>query len=104
MTGSWRSGGSIDPTPDQFVAYTQAHVGEPIEITAERDGETVTVTVTPVLSEVEGEEIARIGVTLGAERVVRETRGPIGSIVGGATEVGSGVVRTVEGIGRIFGP
>jgi membrane-associated protease RseP (regulator of RpoE activity) len=96
--------GTSEPTMDGFVASTKAHVGQPITITVERDGGTYTADVVPVLSTVEGEQIARIGVVLGDTRVVRDTTGPAGAITGGATLVWDASVQTVVSIGNIFGP
>lgn len=91
-----------DPSGDELVAYTRAHIGEEIPVTVERVDRTLTVRLAPVPATVDGQEVGRIGVILGDGR--RVTEGPIGAILGGGAEVGDGVVRTVEGIGRIFGP
>lgn len=96
--------GIEDPATEQLVAYTQAHPGEPIELTIERDGETLVVDVVPVMSVVDGEPAARIGVSLGNGFVSRDTEGPIGSVTGGADLVADNLVSTVESIGRVFGP
>ena len=90
------------PTTDQLVAYTQRHVGKAMTITVLRDGRTVTVTLEPVLSEVEGKQLGRIGVELGPG--LRETAGVIGSVTGAADLVGDNIVGTVHGVARIFGP
>jgi membrane-associated protease RseP (regulator of RpoE activity) len=91
-----------DPTGDQFVAYTQEHVGETITLTIERGTQTFTAEVVPVLSDVGDEQVARIGVRLGEGR--RETTGVVGSVTEGAGLVGENLVSTVKGVGRIFGP
>ena len=91
-----------DPSSEQIVAYTKAHIGQTIPVVIERDGRTFTVRVAPVSATVGGETIGRIGVLLGEGR--RETPGLIGSITGAIGDVGGSVVRTVQGIGRIFGP
>jgi membrane-associated protease RseP (regulator of RpoE activity) len=90
------------PTTDRLVAYTQRHVGEPMTITVLRDGRTVAVVVEPVLSEVGGEQIGRIGVELGPG--LRDTAGVLGSVTGAADLVGDNLVGTVRGVARIFGP
>ncbi len=92
--------GVTDPTVDELTEYMQKHVGEPITFTIERDGETFTVDIAPVLSEFQGEELARIGVSLGG----REKSGVLGSITGGADLVADNLVSTVQSIGRVFGP
>ena len=71
-------------------------------ITVLRDGRTVTVTLEPVLSEVGGEQVGRIGVELGPG--LRDTMGVLGSVTGAADLVGDNIVGTVHGVGRIFGP
>jgi membrane-associated protease RseP (regulator of RpoE activity) len=58
-------------------------------------------TVTPVLSQVEGVEIARLGVILGQ---ARETESLLGAATGGVELVWENLVGTVQGVGRIFGP
>lgn len=90
-----------DPTDTQLVANTRAHVGDALDMTIERDGERISVTVTPVLSTVDGERVGRIGVLLGE---ARETSGIVGSVTGGVNLVGSAMAQTVGGLGRIFGP
>jgi membrane-associated protease RseP (regulator of RpoE activity) len=96
--------GISHPSTDELLAYTQEHVGEPIEITVQRDGRAVTTEVVPVHSTIAGERIARIGVVLASGRELRETRGAVDAIVGGADLVGESAVATVEGVGRVFGP
>jgi membrane-associated protease RseP (regulator of RpoE activity) len=95
-------GGIADPSGDELVGYTREHVGEPVPVTVMRDGERITVDLVPVPATLDGQTVGRIGVILGMGR--RETVGPIGAITGAADEVGDAVVRTVEGVGRIFGP
>jgi membrane-associated protease RseP (regulator of RpoE activity) len=94
--------GIEDPTNDRLIDYTQEHVGDPITLRVERDGEFLTFEVVPVLSEVDGEPIARIGVILGEGR--RVTSGPIASVVRGADLVGEYLVDTVSRVGHVFGP
>jgi RIP metalloprotease RseP len=90
-----------DPTDAQLVAITRAHVGEPLDMTIERDGKRIPVNVTPVLATVAGQRVGRIGVLLGE---ARETSGVVGSVSGGVKLVGSAMAQTVGGLGRIFGP
>jgi membrane-associated protease RseP (regulator of RpoE activity) len=94
--------GITDPTTDEVLAQTQAHVGEPVSFTIERDGERFTVDIVPVPSQVGDEDVARIGVHLGEGR--RETAGAVGAVSGGAKLVGENVVSTFKSVGRIFGP
>lgn len=90
-----------DPTDVQLVTYTRNHVGRPITMRIERDGELLELTLTPVLSAVGGEQVGRIGVLLGE---ARETFGIVGSVTGGVGLVGDAMAQTVGGLGRIFGP
>jgi membrane-associated protease RseP (regulator of RpoE activity) len=91
-----------DPTTDRLVGYTQDHVGEPIEVSVERDGRTITVPIVPILSEVDGVEVGRLGVVLGPGR--RATEGLTGAIAGGSGLVVENLAATVRGVVRIFGP
>jgi len=90
-----------DPTDVEMVAYTREHVGEPVTFLVERDGETFTADIVPVLATVQGERVGRIGVLLGQ---AREAVGPLAAVVGGAGLVWDASVQTVVNIGRIFGP
>ncbi len=92
-----------NPTEIQLVNYTRAHVGRPVTFRVSRDGRVLTMTLTPVLSNVPGEKapVGRTGVILSE---ARETSGVIGSVTGGARLVGSATVDTVKSIGRVFGP
>ncbi|MGH2636802.1 MAG: M50 family metallopeptidase [Actinomycetota bacterium] len=94
--------GVRDPSVAFLVSRTQDQVGTPMTLTIERDGRTFTVDVVPVMTELAGEQVARIGVELGEGR--RETAGIVGSVAGGADEVGDAFVETVRSIGRVFGP
>lgn len=96
--------GIEDPSTVALIAYTQAHAGREMTLTVERDGERLTVELIPVLSEVEGEVVARIGVTLGGGEVRRDVAGPIAAVGGGVDLVADNLVSTVKSIGRVFGP
>lgn len=93
--------GLSNPTDTQLVEYTRAHVGQPVTLRVSRDGRELTFTVTPVLATVAGQRVGRIGVMLGW---ARETSGILGSITGGVRLVGTSLVDTVKGVGRVFGP
>jgi membrane-associated protease RseP (regulator of RpoE activity) len=93
--------GITNPTDVQLIHITRTHVGEPVTLRVERDGRTMTVVVTPVMTTLAGREVGRIGVVLSE---VRETSGPIGAISGGVRLVGDSVVGAVQGLARVFGP
>jgi len=98
----------VDGTPlsaDELVAYTRDHVGEPIELTISRDGKQITTNVTPELAEVDGEEVGRLGVQLGAGDILeRDPSGPFAGAVTAAQEIGGQGVLIVQAMGRVFGP
>ena len=91
--------GIDNPTGLQFVDYNREHVGEPATVRVLRDGEVITVTVTPVMSNVGGDERGRLGVVL---EQAREPVGAIGSITGGFKLTGQFTVRVAGSLGRVF--
>jgi membrane-associated protease RseP (regulator of RpoE activity) len=92
-----------DPTQQFLVEYTQTHVDQPITLTVQRGDRTFAVEVVPVLSEVGGREVGRIGIALGGE-VVRRRSGPIEALTGGATLIADYSVETARNVVRVFGP
>lgn len=97
-------GGIQDPTDTQLLEYTREHVGQPIPFVIERGGERFDVTLTPVLSTVNGEQVGRIGVILQWDRLVREETGIVGSLTGAGRFIGTALGDTVQNIARVFGP
>jgi regulator of sigma E protease len=93
--------GISNPTDMRVVDYTRAHVGQPVEFTIERDGRRFDVSVTPILSTVDGRKVGRIGVVLGS---ARETTGVVGSVTGGVKLVGTSIVRSARNVYELFGP
>ncbi len=92
-------------TSDEFVEYTRAHVGEPIELVLDRDGRSVTVVVTPVLSEVEGERVGRLGVLLALGPVIDRERVGMGrAVIESGAAIGRGTAQIFGRLGKIFGP
>jgi membrane-associated protease RseP (regulator of RpoE activity) len=90
-----------EPTDAELARYTRQHVGVPITLTVERDGRRLTLTMTPVLAEVAGRQVGRVGVELGW---ARERTGLVDSVTGSAGLVGTAVTQTIGAIGKIFGP
>ena len=88
-----------EPTRDELLAYTTAHVNEPVEFTVERNGSTFTLVITPEPDTIGGESIGRIGVTLGPAKM-----GPVAALVGGVKEVGNAISESIHQITRVFGP
>jgi membrane-associated protease RseP (regulator of RpoE activity) len=99
---------TVDGRPvdgEEFITYTRSHVGEPIEIVVERDGERRQFVVRPVLSEVAGQKVGRLGVVLTTGEVVsRERVGPLTAVGDSASLIGRGTVDSLKAVGRVFGP
>ncbi len=93
--------GIANPTDAQLIHVTRTHVGEPVTLQVERDGRTLTLVVTPVLTTLAGHQVGRIGVVLSE---VRQTSGPIGAVIGGVRFLEDTVVGAVQNLGRVFGP
>jgi membrane-associated protease RseP (regulator of RpoE activity) len=89
---------------DDFVTYTRAHVGEPIEITVRRVDETLTVTATPVLAPVDGEQVGRLGVGLGVVSARRDRSDPFTAGGRGVSETASLAKAIFLQLGDVFGP
>ena len=89
---------------DQFIEYTRAHVGQQINITVQRDGATLTVSATPVLADVEGQQVGRLGVSLGTVSTARDRTNPAVAFGRGVIETGRTVGEVVLQLGHVFGP
>jgi membrane-associated protease RseP (regulator of RpoE activity) len=64
----------------------------------------VPVRATPVLSEVEGEPIGRLGILLTREFVGRDRSGPVEGLGDAAAGLGTFTVESLRAMGRVFGP
>ncbi|HEX2267365.1 MAG TPA: M50 family metallopeptidase [Actinomycetota bacterium] len=85
---------------ERLVTFTRQHVGQPIQVTALRDGRRFTATVTPVLAQVGRQRVGRLGVVLGG---VRERENPIAAIGRAVGEVGSVTQAIVVRLDDVFG-
>jgi membrane-associated protease RseP (regulator of RpoE activity) len=97
MVGDVRS-----PDSEQLQQVLRANVGQQVEVVVLRGGRALTVSVTPELAEVDGREIARMGVIV--DLFESQAVGPVEGLVLGAGEVGSATVSSVQTVGRVFGP
>jgi membrane-associated protease RseP (regulator of RpoE activity) len=91
----------LDPTVAEFGSFVQAHVGDEMTLTVRRGDGTVTRTVTPVRSTVDGKPQGRIGVT------VTEATQPVGvagALTGAVRQEGGMIVEAVRNMGKVFGP
>ena len=90
---------------DEFVDYTRSRPGREITLVVERDGRRVVLRATPVLSEIEGEEVGRLGVILARGEILeRERLGPLAAGGRAGALIGEVTVASLQGIGRVFGP
>jgi membrane-associated protease RseP (regulator of RpoE activity) len=91
------------PNMQELGTYTTEHVGEPVQFTVIRDGETTRLTITPeAATDAVGETIGRVGIVLDAQDP--GAVGPVGAVTRGVEEVGSAAVESVGQIGKVFGP
>ena len=97
------NGEPVDPIG--FQRSTRGSVGSPMELTVEREGETVTVTATPVLAPGEdGEEVGRLGVILGSQVLTRDAVGPLRAVPDAADTIVELTGASIAGVVRAFGP
>ena len=85
---------------ERLVRFTREHVGEPVAVTVIRDGRRFTVTVTPVLAQVGGQRVGRLGVVLGG---VRERENPLAATGRAVVEDGSVTKAIVVRLDDVFG-
>jgi membrane-associated protease RseP (regulator of RpoE activity) len=87
----------------QVIVYTRGHDGRPIQMTIRRDGRVMTLTVTPVLTALPGEQEAfpRIGVQLDE---VREREGLVTAVKGGGVGTWQAAKQVVIAMKNVFGP
>jgi regulator of sigma E protease len=79
-----------DPDTDTVVRVIQNYAGKPLDISILRDGAAMLLTVTPQLTEADGRQIGRLGVSLAGEpRLVKVRYGLVESLR-------RGVVRTFD--------
>ena len=85
---------------ERLVTVTRQHVGQPITVTAIRDGGRFTATLTPVLAQVGRQRVGRLGVVLGG---VRERENPIAAVGRAVGEVGNVTHAIVVRLDDVFG-
>jgi len=88
----------------EFLDYVDGHVGQEIEIVVERDGARVALDATPVLSEVEGQPVGRLGIVVTRAFVGRDRSGPLEGLADAGRGVGRMVVDSFRAMGQVFGP
>lgn len=95
-------GGVESPDSERLQEVLLANVGRAVDVVIGRDGDRIPLSVTPELAEVDGREIARMGVIV--DRFENEAVGPVEGLVLGAGEVGNATVSSIQTVGRVFGP
>jgi membrane-associated protease RseP (regulator of RpoE activity) len=93
-----------DAGVDLVITETRANVGEPITLLIERDGRRLIFRVIPVLAEVEGKRVGRIGAVLSSVSVGVDRANPIEAVRRGGVltwDVGKLVVTRLD---DVFGP
>jgi membrane-associated protease RseP (regulator of RpoE activity) len=91
-------------TGDDFRDYTRSHVGQAIQVTVRRGDRTLTVGATPVLAEVDGEQVGRLGILLGQQSTARDRTNPLTAVGRGAIQTGQTMKFVVLQLGHVFGP
>jgi membrane-associated protease RseP (regulator of RpoE activity) len=88
---------------DTFIQLTRQHVGRPMQLTIGRDGRMLTVTATPVLARVPGEQqpVGRLGVSLD---FVRERTDPFTAVGRSVIVTGQQTKVVVLALEDVFGP
>lgn len=86
----------------RLVEITRENVGREMTLLVRRGEDRFEVTVTPVLADVDGEEVGRLGVVLTQVVVGRDRAGPLESIGRGASMTGELTVGAVRALGHVF--
>lgn len=95
-----RIGDVNQPTRDQIGAYQAAHVGQPVTYVVDRNGESVTLTMTPVETTLkDGTQVVRVGILLAG---VKEP--PLVAFAHAGGQVWDTTVAAVAGLAHVFGP
>ena len=86
---------------DRFLTYTRSHVGQQIAITVLRHGHRISVRAAPVLSDVGGHMVGRLGIVVGEGR---QRYNPLAATGKAFISTGSAVKQVILALGKIFGP
>lgn len=94
-----RIGTLENPSPDQLGQYQQAHVGEAIDYVILRDDTTITVTMRPIKSVLDGSNRARIGIELSPVPLPF-----FSAFAAGSQETWDMTRESFSQLGHVFGP
>lgn len=89
-------------TWEEFIDVTRASAGEPLAVLVLRGGREITVRATPVLAEVDGQRVGRLGISVGLGSRLRY--GVLGGVAKGGAYLGRMVGETFGALGKIFSP
>jgi RIP metalloprotease RseP len=96
---------AIDGQPvrsiDNLIAYSRSHVGREMAITVKRDGRLIIVHAAPVVSDLNGKKVGRLGLIL---EPARQRTNPLTAIGRAVITTGSLTKAIVVRLGDVFGP
>lgn len=99
---------AVDGEPVNYETFSTAvteNVGQETTLQVERGGRQVRLVVEPVLSEVEGQQLGRLGVVVSPGEVLARDRAGTGeTLARSASFTGRMVVGSFRAIGQVFGP
>ena len=99
---------AVDGEPVNYETFSTAvteNVGQETTLLVERGGRQVRLVVEPVLSEVEGQQLGRLGVVVSPGEVLARDRAGAGeTLARSASFMGRMVVGSFRAIGQVFGP
>ena len=100
-------GRSVPTTSDAsglIIRTTRGHVGRPLDLEVLRGDRRLSFQVTPVLSDVDGEPVGRIGTILVTEVDGYQRYNPIAAVGRGAVATYDTAVAVIGRLGDVFGP
>jgi membrane-associated protease RseP (regulator of RpoE activity) len=83
---------------DQLQSAIRGSAGREVQVVVDRGGDQETVTLTPVVTERDGEEIGLVGVS---PQIAAQRQGPLEALGNGVTGVGNLTVATFQGLAAI---
>jgi membrane-associated protease RseP (regulator of RpoE activity) len=95
-------GGVPTTDSDSLSGAVSNHIGEPLPVVVDRDGQTLTFTVVPVTDVVDGQTKGRLGVVVTA--IGRERHALPIAMLDGFRQVGGVIAYSFSQIGHVFGP
>jgi membrane-associated protease RseP (regulator of RpoE activity) len=88
----------------RFLAYIDAHAGEPIELVVQRDDRRIRIRVTPTEVRDGRELVGRLGIIVSQAVVGRDRSGPVEGVADAGRAMGQLAVGSFRAMGQVFGP